>query len=547
MKNNLIKLSLVLVLSAYATSCSKKIDEAHANPNTYVRVLPEELLPQIISSMAANYAGHGTMNDIRYIGQYIQNWQFYSTLSNYDRMGHTNNVADVAQSTWRMHYYDIGQNNMKMIQWALEEEKYDYAGVGKAIFAWSWLTLTDYYGEVILKEAFNTDLISFKYDTQQDVYEYVKQLCFESLELLNRTGGNVGQLSVGDAYFYNGDVNKWKKFVYGILARYYNHQSNKPGYKPDSVIHYANLSINSNVDNAMVKFEASTVSATNNFFGPKRGNLSGTGTTAPTAIRQSAYIADLMSGVNDTAFTGVEDPRAIYLLRRNANGTFKGLRPNKGQTVIPANDRPKNFWGSPQITVSNAAPATDNNSRFIFRNSAPFPIMTASEIKFMKAEAAYRKGDKATALQAYKEGISLHFDMLTTTYEVNIPAGTEITPTAKENYLANPAIVPLTPAGLTMRHIMLQKYIAMWGYGILETWVDMRRFHYVDSYTDVPGQVYAGFMPPSGTDLFPDNNGKLVYRHRPRFNSEYVWNILELQRIGATTADYHTIPTWIAE
>ncbi len=547
MTHKLIKLTLAVLVIASAPSCSKRIDEAYANPNTFVRVPPEELLPQIISSMAANYAGHGTMNDIRYFGAYIQNWQFYLTNSNFDKMGYTNNAADVAQSTWRMHYYDIGQNNMKLIQWATEEKKWDYVGAGKAIFAWSWLTLTDIYGDVILKEAFNTDLITFKYDTQPEVYDYVKQLCFEALENLNKTGDATGNLAAGDAYFYNGDVNKWKKFVYGILARTYNRYSNKTSYKPDSVIYYADLAMTTNADNAMVKFEANTVSATNNFFGPYRGNLTGTGSTAPSAIRQGSYIADLVSGRNDTAFTLVEDPRAIYLLRLNANGTFRGVLPNKGQAALAANDRPESFWGIPQITASNAAPSNDNNIRFIFRNSAPFPIMTAAEMKFLKAEAAFKKGDKATAYQAYKDGMSLHFDMLTTTFNVNIPAGWEITALDKENYLNNPAVTPLAPAGLTLRHIMLQKYIALFGFGVLETWVDMRRYHYTDPDPDQPGQIYADFMPPSGTtDLFADNNGKLVYRYYPRFNSEYVWNRNELERIGATVGDYHTKPIWFS-
>src|SRR5689334_19923424 len=199
MKNIKIKLGLVCAIAVLGYSCSKKIDEAYANPNADVRVPVETLLPQIISAMAANYAGHGTMNDIRYIGAYVQNWQYYATQSVYDRMGYTNSSGDVGQSTWRMHYYDIGQNNVKMIQWATEEKKWDYVGVGKAIFAWSWLTLTDYYGDVIMKEAFNTSLVTFHYDTQPEVYEYVKQLCFEALDNLNKTGDNVsaGNLAKG--------------------------------------------------------------------------------------------------------------------------------------------------------------------------------------------------------------------------------------------------------------------------------------------------------------------------------------------------------------
>lgn len=547
MKNTIIKFSLFCTMLGLASSCSKKIDEVYQNPNAPTRVPVESLLPNIVASMAGNYAGHGPMNDIRYVGAYVQNFAFYLPLSNYDQMGYTNNSADVGQSTWRMHYYDIGQNAVKMVEWAEEEKKWDYAGAGKGILAWSWLTLTDYYGDVILKEAFKTELITFKYDTQEDVYNHVRQLCFDALASLNKTGDGVSQanLAKGDGYFYNGDVNKWKKFVYGVLARYHNHLSNKASYKADSAIYYANLAMTDNADNAMVKFQANALSATNNFFGPFRGNLTGTGVTAPTAIRQASFSANLVNGTN-TEFAGAPDPRAWYILRGNTAGTIKGVDINKGQAVLAANDRPENFWGSSQAgTAVNAAPATDVNCRYIFRNNAPFPVMTASEMKFIVAEAAFRKGDKALAYQAYKDGISLSFDLLSGTYNVNIPTGKDINATNKAAYLANTAVVPATSAGLTMSKIMLQKYIAMYAWGTLETWVDMRRYHYTDSYGGQP--VYTGFVRPTGGDLFPDNAGNPVYRVRPRFNSEYVWNILELERIGATKNDYHTLETWFSK
>lgn len=547
MKKNSINAGLLSLLLVVAFSCSKKIDEAYQNPNADVRVAPETLLPQIISSMAANYAGHGPMNDIRYFGQYIQNWQFVNTLSNFDRMGYTNSSGDVAQSVWRAHYYDIGQNNQRMIQWAIDEEKWNYAGVGMAIEAWSWLTLTDIYGDVILKEAYNTDLITFKYDTQEEVYARVKNLAYEAVRYLDMTGGNSSResLAKGDTYMYNGDAEKWKKFAYGVLARVHNRYTNRGNlYQPDSVIYYANRAMAANADNAMVRFEATSVSATNNFFGPLRSNLTGTSATSPTAIRQGAYIANLLNGTN-SAFAGVPDPRAIYLLRKNANGTFVGLMPNQGQAVIAAKDRPENFWGVSQETGVNNTSGTGGvgvNPRFIFRNDAPFPVMTAAEMKFLKAEAYFRKNDKTNAMSAYSEGISLHFDMLTGTYGVNVPAAEAITPTSKTIYLE--AVTPTNASTLTLSKIMLQKYIALFGFGVLETWVDMRRFQYTGADPSGTGQVYADFNPPSGSDLFPDNNNKLVYRYYPRYNSEYVWNIQELKRIGATTLDYHTMKTW---
>jgi hypothetical protein len=466
-------------------------------------------------------------------------------------MGHPSiNTGDVAVSTWRSHYYDIGQNNMKIIQWGREQKKWDYVGVAQAIFAWSWLTTTDYYGDIILNEAFNTDQITFTFQSQADVYPFVRKLCHEALDNLSKTGDGVSaqNLAKGDVSSYAGNTEKWKKFVYGVLARSFHHLTNKGDYRADSALHYANLAMTSNADNMMVVFPGGSLGAFNNFFGPVRGNLASTSTLTPTAVRQGAYIADLMSGRN-AAFMNVQDPRAIYMLRKNANGTFRGVLPNRGQTALSANDRPESFWGIAQTTSNNnAAPANDNNVRYIFRNTAPFPIMTASEMQFIRAEAAYLTNNKSVALTAYREGIRLNFDMLTTTFNQNVPNAEVITPAIRDAYLNNPAVVPAVPSELTLSQIMLQKYISMFGHGVLETWVDMRRYRYNGTHpTNAGNQVYTGFNVPTGNDLFEENGGKLVYRMRPRYQAEFVWNLNEIRRIGADQPDYHTREMWFMQ
>jgi len=548
MKKYILAITSMALFVALLSSCTKKIDEAYANPNADVKVPVEKLLPPIISTLAGNAAGHGPLNDIRFVGKYIQNFVFSNSGGQYDQMGGVTGASDNAASVWRTHFYDVGQNCNNMIKWAIEEKKWDYAGVGKAIFAWSWLTLSDYHGEVIsTNEAFNSSLLTFTYGTQEEVYGYVRSLCHEALNYLNNTGDAASptNLAIGDQYFYGGDVNKWKKFVYGILARSFNHLSNKSFYNPDSVIYYADRAITANADNATVKFANTGISGTANFFGPLRGNLGSTAVGTETSIRQSAFIANLMSGANN-AFLGVADPRAIYLLRLNANGTFKGVVPNIGQAAIAANDRPENFHGVSQVSgVVNTAPSTDNNCRYVFRNASEFPILTASEVLFMKAEALYRKGLKGDALTAYTTAVSLNFDMLTTTFAANIPAGMEITPAIKAAYMANTTVIPASAATFTMTHIMLQKYIALYIHGAFETWVDMRRFHYRDLDENTGQQVYRDFTLPA--TIFVNNGGKEVYRVRPRYNSEYVWNLNELNRIGASALDYHTKRCWFSE
>lgn len=524
-------------------SCTKKIDEAYANPNATVRVPIETLLPGIIgnfigSSSAAGSA-YGLANDGLYVGRYIQFWATNTTGNQYDRMGGATGASDVLGSVWAMHYYGMGQNLNRMIEWGIEEKKWDYVGVGYAIRAWSWLSLTNMYGEVIMREAFNTSQLVFNYDTQEDVYTEVRRTAHTALDYLDKTGDGVDQanLAKGDAYFYNGDVTKWKKFVYSVLARSFNHLSNKGQYLPDSVIHYANLGILDNADNASAKFANTGITGTSNFYGPYRSNVN--------ALRQSRFVANLLTGLNPMFLT-VTDPRTPYLIRENTNGTYKGVRPNKGSDGLPAADQPQNFWGG--AFTSTAAPGNDNNARYIFRNGAPFPVITASEVHFMKAEAYWRKADKVNARQSYIDGISASFDLLTGTadYHNSVPAAMQMTPAMKTAFLADPLVVPAA-ANLTLSHIMLQKFIAMYGYGLVETWVDLRRYHYTDLDPVTGQQVYADFTPPSGTDLFVNNNGKLVYRARPRYNSEYLYNVAELTRIGAIELDYNTKEQWFSQ
>jgi hypothetical protein len=138
--------------------------------------------------------------------------------------------------------------------------------------------------------------------------------------------------------------------------------------------------------------------------------------------------------------------------------------------------------------------------RYIFRNNAEFPIMTASEMQFLKAEAQLRKGDKAGALASYTNAINLNFDMLTTKYTAMIPA-------RQGDHNQHPGKLPgscsPTAANLTLTHIMLQKYIALYGFGFQETWADMRRYHYnkiliqppANRYTSISRRLQAPILP----------------------------------------------------
>lgn len=539
-----------LLTSILGSSCSKQIDDAYLNPNAGVVEPIEQLLPSVIANMVAggntSNTGNGLAGDVLQIGRYVQYWAQNSDDYLYDQMGGTTgNSGGTLGYVWTMHYASAGQNINKIIEWGSQQKKWDYVGVANAIRAWSWLTLSDEYGNIILREAFQLSRTQFDYDTvQAEAYDTVRATAYRALNYLSMTGDSVSQtnLAKGDAFFYNGDVSKWKKFVYGVLARSYAHLTNKPDFKTkyaDSVLKYVDLAMTQNSDNAMVQMANTGVSYTMNYFGPTRSNVG--------SIRQGAFIANLMSG-NNTVYPGVQDPRIWYMLRENVNGTFKGIRPTYGaigDVGLGTNDLPQNFFGGSYTVTSGA----ETSARYAFRNESPWAIMTASEMKFLMAEAAYRKGDKATALQAYTDGINLHFDFLRNNpiydFSTNVPPANLITDASQQAYVA--AVVPTDPNALTLTEIMEQKYIALFVWGTHETWVDMRRYHYTDQDPDRPGyQVYTDWVPLASTDLALANNGKYVYRARPQNTSEYQYNILAVTAMGGTATDYCTREVWFS-
>ncbi|WP_026236482.1 SusD/RagB family nutrient-binding outer membrane lipoprotein [Pontibacter roseus] len=511
------------------TSCESYLD-VNTNPNGPDQVVaPQFYLPAIQSELAL-----GIQFDSRYLGKYVQNWNHVSANDVWDQHGYVAS-SDASGQLWRAVYYSMGANLTDMITRAEQEEKWDFAGVGYVLRAFGWQTLTDYHGEVIVSQAFEPGRTSFDYDTQEEIYAEVKRLTLLGIQNLERTDGNVAssQLSRGDL-MYAGDRAKWLKFAYGLLAINEHHLSNKPSYNPDKVIEYVDKSLASNADDASVRFEGA-VSNDTNFFGPRRGNLN--------TFRQSKFIVSLLDGTNPAlqgpvaeGETNLTDPRLPVMLAQAPDGQYRGVTPTVGVTEYEVGKRPRNLWNTPTDVVAATTP-----NKYLFGNNERFPIMTYSQLQFIKAEAAFIKGDKAVALDAYTKGVNAHLDFVQK-YVVNDAATPEdevaVYAQRKQAFQASEELLPKSPEGLTLQKIMLQKYVAQWGWGFLETWTDLRRYHY-------SSEVFTGFELPN--PLFGLNQGQPAYRFRPRYNSEYMWNVSALEKVGGLNPDYHTYEMWFSK
>jgi len=153
-----------------------------------------------------------------------------------------------------------------------------------------------------------------------------------------------------------------------------------------------------------------------------------------------------------------------------------------------------NWYASAQAYSAGVVGSTGS---FQTRPVSDFEVLTYHEMCFIEAEVQMRKGLTGDAHTAYKKGIEAHINMMQNkltewqgVYGTTNPDMKPMNQSDITNYLASAAVVQ-NPGDLTMRDIMLQKYIAM-GCSI-ENWNDMRRFNYSAGNIGSFGVVYPGY------------------------------------------------------
>jgi hypothetical protein len=525
-------MALIAGVLSLANACKmQEFLDVNENPNAPQTVSANLYLAPMIHWMITSPQFDG-----RYTAHYNQ--EMYSTNNvlfiTWGRMGHdagsvVAGAPDNGGQQWRDVYWSLGQNLVDMMTKAEAEQRWDLLGVGYVLKAWGWQALTDMHGEIIIKQAIDQTRFSFDYDTQEFAYTETQRLLGEAIKNLQRTDGAVDAtyLARGDKLF-NGDRSRWLKLAYGMMAINLSHYTNKASYKPAEVIANVDKSFSSTADEALFTYaNTSPDNADRNFLGPTRNNF--------TLFRATQFAVNLLNGTQ----LGVADPRLSRMIAPAPDGQFRGLDVNTlGFGALTPAQIPNNLFGYP------ALPAAGSPARYLFSDKIKFPVMTFAQLQFIKAEAAYRSGDKATALAAYRNGITSHFAFVNSRNGEDGFQTTQISNAERDAYLNDPAISP-TAGALTLTQIMSQKYIAQWGWAHNEIWMDLRRYHYTDIDPASGKQVFPGYTPP--IVLFVDNGSKVVQRMRPRFNSEYVWNRPGLDGIGGLQVDYQTKPMWITQ
>jgi hypothetical protein len=600
MKKILLSLSIIFTLFL-AVSCDSYLD-VNKNVDTPESVEPNLRLAPILSGLASNYY------DMRVVGSMCQYFAGNGTVAGtYGALMYYAPTSDYAE-VWKMVYYEFGQNLEEMINGAVKQNQPLYQGIGLALKAYGWYELTSLHGEAPCKEYLDPGRTVFDYDSQEYILNQSRVWAKQAIDILSKAdaAGYPSSLPTTDI-MYKGDRTKWLKFAYGVLAKNYMTMSTKNAAYLDSAITAVNNSMKSYADDATVRMDGTT-STNSNFYGILRNNMS---SSTANVLTQSDYMVDVMTGkvkqydantgnavivgnvtqlmpkqyVTDTVTL---DPRAICYFGTNSP------MPDDLTTI---NKKTYSFTGTlvnqaPQISLwgTNSAPstATSGTGRWLFRDGAPYIVMTYAELQFIKAEAQYRKSLKSEALATFKGAVAA--SMQTTaayivqgtpvknangvqTSVIGDKISVSVFNTLAQSYLNSQYVNNLQLGDFELAHIMMQKYVALYPWG-LDTWNDMRRYHYdlkigtsgipengtswtsIRSYykadTD-PQRVYKGFYLASADvtnrrAAFQSTNlGSPSYRLLPRYNSEYVWNqsaLAGLKPISGLAQNYNTSMIW---
>ena len=615
MKKSLIFFMSFILITGI--SCKKYLD---VNKNVDAPAYVEGYL--YLANITQQY--QGLYWDLRAIGPMTQ-MMGTSSYSNFAAM-YYNRASDAAGEVWRMVYWNQGMNLENMINQSEAAENWTLAGIGYAMKAFSWDAMTKIHGELPMVDAFVPDKLSHNYDYQPEIYQQVREWAYKAIELLEKNDATVygSKISAND-FIYQGDKDKWKKFAYAVIVRNLASLTNKKDFVSkyaQELVDAAQKSFQTSADDATVSIAAGSqdapFSAYNNFWGTARGNLS-------RVYWQHEYAVQIMTGkvpkydettgekirtvdnpkypyefadkqiITDTIIdvAGHYDPRMAVKLGTTSDPEYKYI--NNVDSVKAHSYYGGSFTGTvgsvgtaPSFYGRNAsssynAPINDGIGRWIYRDDAPYILMTAAEIKFCLAEAYWKMGNKNGAFDAFKAGVAADMEF-TNKYiypgkDGKPEGGDKITKgifnSLAQEYLNGKYVAQLPMAEFSLSHIMMQKYVALFPWGAAEAWVDLRKYHYDINYTGEyptlgngysetildqkwdsnPNKVYKGFyLAPADVQgrkgsYNINNEGSPAYRIRPRYNSEYMWNLGSLEKlkpVSGTAENYHTSIPWFA-
>ncbi len=298
-----------------------------------------------------------------------------------------------------------------------------YTGIAKVLMAVNLGIATSFWGDVPYSETMQgQDNLKPVYDTQEEIYETIQTLLDEAIEELNQ---DPGEINPGlDDLIFGGNRAFWIGSARALKARYFMHLTavdTEASAKALGALSGGTIFSNEvqpNFPFGLTQNEANPIA----FFGQDRAN-------------QLVISPHLLGVLDDTA-----DPRKEYYTRL-VNGN---------QVIYVRNDQ-----------------MDDDTDLYWGQFESPMPLISYSELLFIRAEANHRLGIASLAQSNLDMAVRKNMEVM------------GIADTLISEYLVdNTDLSTLLTDDEKLERIIEQKHIAMFGQGAIEAWVDYRRTGY---------------------------------------------------------------------
>src|SRR5437588_89991 len=404
-------------------------------------------------------------------------WQVYHNVAAWAQVSGTVNDQDMMQpigeqwqNTWTDYYTKAAMDmrEIRVIYDALPEDQkasYEvYVHLGKIVNAFTTARTTDLWGDIPYSEAFTArqtvgQNLFPKFDTQESVYDAILKDLKDASDAL-RTLSVVHPALAKQDLLLKGDVMGWRRFANSLRLRLAMRLSDVAPAKAQAIV-LEILSdpatyplVEGNSQNVAWYMDPSWIYDHNSL-----GNRSRATSELPNNVLAPKVMLDLM--------VASKDPRLPVVF----------------DTVFDSDTATPRYVGLP--SSPDDQPATVDSAHFsrlnalMFRRNDNFPgyVMTAAEVKFLKAEAHMRGWATGDAKAAYDSAINLSVEMYYATYNRNsfaVPKATPPTPDTVTAFINGPAVV----YDGTLQRIATQKWIHLGIVQPYEAWAELRRTDY---------------------------------------------------------------------
>jgi len=435
-----INIILYIALAAFLFACSnKKYEEINTDVNDATNmptrsIIPDAELKSAFEVNATDIAWYATV----YIEHSAGTWAQSATADK--RVAQ--NDASLFNNNW-VSIYDVMEECKTIIDKTAvgqaEEASTWTRGIAYCLMAYNLSYATDMWGEVPYEEALlGAENLQPVYENQSALYPKI-QLLLDSA-IANFAKGGITFPAYD--YIYAGDLDKWTKACWSLKARYYMRLSQRDPDASTKALACIPNGFTSGDDNFLFAAYGEAATAQNPWYQFLNDR---------THLSSGMTLFNLMNDRNDPRmdayFTKLGDPPAF---NPAPNGT--------------ATENQGGMYSTSLITEEGI--------------TAPTPLMTYHELKFIEAEAKFRTGD-ATWSYSLGEAVAANF----------VFHGVDVG--LVQDYMVNNVAPHLTP-GNELNEIITQKYIAFYEAEASEAYNDYRRVGVPTMHN--PNNATAGFV-----------------------------------------------------